>query len=455
MKAVNPSLTWRLGQSSDSTISSGFKQRPAFDRSGPTLPPCSAGLVAREAGELRRSEQLCSPCDVAGIACVMEQVCYEGRVIGRGEIRGGFPGVGSNRPVGEPGGWLGGISRRRWDRCARLWPRPGRLALELGHQPIETVQVIAQPLFGVVLGMAQNADRALVAAGTDGPQQFEVQGTLAQRQDLPAMTVAVLFHPVQAHGTQVRQHFAEQWAKTVKVIVAVMKVVDDSDVFDFLALQSLDNRNLVLGLAEPAAVVVERQRAADLGGLVGQRAELFRGGGDPPLLLGSGCAIGTEVEKHPEAGLQAVAFEQVEDDARLAIELAGSDPEGIEPDALSCQGIHLGVEAGDVFRSPVVGESLEPEPLEHGRAIFRAAVLTVERNDAPGHQVVTGEQVPGGFGDLLFGWLSAGGRASVPNLAERDACAAWPKSARLAMIATRIHERARLPNDCIDNAFFD
>ena len=70
--------------------------------------------------------------------------------------------------------------------------------------------------------------------------------------------------------------------------MAVVQVVDDADVRDALRLQSLDDRDLVLRLAEPAAVVVERQRAADLGGLFGERPQLGRGRRDPPLLLGAG-----------------------------------------------------------------------------------------------------------------------------------------------------------------------
>ena len=53
--------------------------------------------------------------------------------------------------------------------------------------------------------------------------------------------------------------------------MAVVQVVDHADVRDALRLQPLDDGDLVLRLAEPAAVVVEGQRAADLGGLVGQR----------------------------------------------------------------------------------------------------------------------------------------------------------------------------------------
>ena len=57
---------------------------------------------------------------------------------------------------------------------ARLGRGPGGLALELGHQPVEAVEVVAQPLLGVVHGVAEDADRPAVAAVADGPQQLEV-----------------------------------------------------------------------------------------------------------------------------------------------------------------------------------------------------------------------------------------------------------------------------------------
>ena len=41
-------------------------------------------------------------------------------------------------------------------------------------------------------------------------------------------------------------------------------------------LQLFDDGDLVLGLAEPAAVVVEADRAADFGGLLGDRADTGR-----------------------------------------------------------------------------------------------------------------------------------------------------------------------------------
>ena len=186
-------------------------------------------------------------------------------------------------------------------RACAAWARAGRLAVELGHEPVEAVEVVAQPLLGVVLGVAEDADRPAVAAVADDPQQLEVAGALAQRQDLPAVAVASLVHAVEVDRcTRYGMHLREQAGEAVEVVVAVVQVVDDADVVDALLLQPLDDRELVLGLAEPAAVVVEGQRAADLAGLLGQRAELCRRGRDPPLLLGAGDAIAAQVEQDPE-----------------------------------------------------------------------------------------------------------------------------------------------------------
>ena len=81
-------------------------------------------------------------------------------------------------------------------------------------------------------------------------------------------------------------------------------------------------------------------------------------------------------------------LEDVEDDPRLVVQLAGSHPEGVERDAVPLEGLDLGVEGGDVLGAPVVGEVLEPEPLEHRRPLLGPALLRVERDDAPGDEVV-------------------------------------------------------------------
>ena len=98
-----------------------------------------------------------------------------------------------------------------------------------------------------------------------------------------------------------------------------------------------------------------------------------------------------------------MALEQVEDDPRFAVQLAGRDPEGVERDAVPLERLDLGVERGDVLAAPVVGEMLEPQLLQHGRAIFGRSLLAVKRDDAPGDQVVAGEEPLRGLGRRLAG----------------------------------------------------
>ena len=87
------------------------------------------------------------------------------------------------------------------------------------------------------------------------------------------------------------------------------------EVGDPLRLEPLDDRDLVFRLAEPAAVVIKGERAADLGGFLGQRPQLGGGRFDPALLLGPLTLSGPRSSKHPELGLDCVPLEQVEDDA--------------------------------------------------------------------------------------------------------------------------------------------
>ena len=174
--------------------------------------------------------------------------------------------------------------------------------------------------------------------------------------------------------------------------MAVVQVVDHADVGDASRLEPLDDRDLVFRLAEPAAVVIKRQRAADLAGLVGERPQLGGGRLDPALLLRTLDFVRPEIEQDPELGLDRVALEQVEDDPRFSVQLAGRDPEGVERDAVPLERLDLGVECGDVLAAPVVGEMLEPQLLQHGRAIFGPAFLAVKRDDAPGDQDCRGRR---------------------------------------------------------------
>ena len=151
------------------------------------------------------------------------------------------------------------------------------------------------------------------------------------------------------------------------MVVAVVQVVDHADVPHTRRLEPLDDGDLVLRLAEPAAVVVEGERTADPPGLGGEGLELGRGRGDPPFLLGSAHPVTPQVEQDPELRLDAVPLEQVENDPRFAIELTRCHPEGIERDPVPLEGLDLSIEAGNMLGPPVVGEVFEAQPLEHRR----------------------------------------------------------------------------------------
>ena len=56
------------------------------------------------------------------------------------------------------------------------------------------------------------------------------------------------------------------------------------------------------------------------------------------------------------------------------------------------QRLDLGIEAGNVLGPPVIGEVFEAKPLEHCRPLLGPALLRIERHDAPGNQVVAGEE---------------------------------------------------------------
>ena len=52
----------------------------------------------------------------------------------------------------------------------------------------------------------------------------------------------------------------------------------------------------------------------------------------------------------------------------------------------------FGLERRQVLLPPIVGEAAEAQPLEHLGPLRRPAVLGVERNDAPSHEVLPREE---------------------------------------------------------------
>ena len=163
---------------------------PAVVSSGPTIPPSVADLVARDASEPGIEQDLGPAPRITRLPGLGDQRGdVAGQVAGCGLAGRSACGTAAALAAGRGGTGVRGFGRRA-----------GRLAVELRHQPVEAVEIVAQPLLGVVLRVAEDADRAAVAAVADDLQQLEVELALAQRQDLPADLVAAGVHAVEVQG---------------------------------------------------------------------------------------------------------------------------------------------------------------------------------------------------------------------------------------------------------------
>ena len=165
--------------------------------------------------------------------------------------------------------------------------------------------------------------------------------------------------------------------------VAVVQIVDDADVVRLVLLaQDLADGDQVIRLAAPAAVVVQAELALHFRRPLHQRQQLLDGqrrrvppGSERPV-----------TGRLPDLRVQVVLGEQLE---RLLVRA----PEGEVLDAVLAVLDDLLLEAGDVLVAPVVGHLREAESLHHRGSFGRAAVLAVERHDAPGDQVGAGEHL--------------------------------------------------------------
>ncbi len=162
---------------------------------------------------------------------------------------------------------------------------PGGFSIELRDEPGEAVEVVLQALFRVFAGVVENADRTVPAAVADDAEQLQVERALPEREDLAAELLAVAVHTVEIDGEEVRLHLLEQLREAVEVIVAVVKIVDDADVLHAVALEPLDDRELVLRLAEPLLVIVESDCEAERRRGVGDLADALRFRLDPLRLF--------------------------------------------------------------------------------------------------------------------------------------------------------------------------
>ena len=227
-------------------------------------------------------------------------------------------------------------------------------------------------------------------------QQLHVLLPRADRGDLQATGLAVGKHPVEVEHLKMGLHPRKQFGESPGMDMAVMLVVDDADIRDrsVAGTQRLNDLDLILGLAEPTAMVVEADGAADFFGGLGDWPDPRRFGRHAGLLF-VGIGRRAPAPTHPQARLHAVALEDAEDQLRLVIELPRKPP-GNKLDPLRGNSPHLVVELRNMLRPVVVGVFDDPQPLHHRRPVGRGSGLVVEGDDAPGDEVVPAEELLGG-----------------------------------------------------------
>ena len=124
-------------------------------------------------------------------------------------------------------------------------------------------------------------------------------------------------HAVEIDGQQVRQHFSQQLRQAVEMIVAVVQVVDQPDV---LQVQMIDDRQLVLRLSEPAAVVVQADLAAEPRGRFGDRPDAVRLGCRCAVCCSASVGVGPPPPVTQSWVLQAVLAQQVENPPAVVVQ---------------------------------------------------------------------------------------------------------------------------------------
>src|SRR5688572_15690469 len=110
--------------------------------------------------------------------------------------------------------------------------------------------------------MINDPNWAKPAAVADHFQHSRFLVTFADVQDFLPALVAVFDHAIEIDAQQIRLYAAEHFREARYVGMAMMKIVDDADIRDAIALQSLNDLNLVVGFSEPAAMVVKADLAA-------------------------------------------------------------------------------------------------------------------------------------------------------------------------------------------------
>ena len=139
---------------------------------------------------------------------------------------------------------------------------------------MQAAQVIAQGFFGIGFGpVVDEADGPLPATVANDPHHAEFLIALAQSHDFLSSLIAIHDHAVEVNGEQVRHHGFPHVGKAGEVGMAVVEIVDEAHVLDAVALEALDDADLIFGFAEPSAVIIEGHLATERSGGDGDWAD--------------------------------------------------------------------------------------------------------------------------------------------------------------------------------------
>ena len=165
--------------------------------------------------------------------------------------------------------------------------------------------------------------------------------------------------------------------------VAVVLIIDNADVRRAMVLpQVCAHRDEILGLAPPAAVIVETELAAELPRALDHRQQLR---GCFLDLLVARQSSGRAGDGDPNLRMQLVFLKKPEGGVVRA-------PKGkiLQSTLLIFEDFLL--ELRHMLRAPVVGDLSEADFLDHLGAFGRPAFHRIERHDTPGDDVLVLEQ---------------------------------------------------------------
>lgn len=161
------------------------------------------------------------------------------------------------------------------------------------------------------------------------------------------------------------------------VLMAVVQIVDDADVLGVvLSEEKLADRDHVLRLAAPAAMVVEAKLALHFRGALNERQQLLGGSRDAFFLTGRF----RRRKRLPYLRMQAVFAEKFE-----CLFVRSPESEVLESLLLVLKDFVF--KRGDMIVAPIVGDLGEAELLEHFGPFRGTTVFSVERHDTPGDEV--------------------------------------------------------------------